>query len=40
VGLFLIGMLLGKLRNRYGTAAPIITHAVFNAVVVLAQSAN
>jgi membrane protease YdiL (CAAX protease family) len=40
VGLFLIGMLLGKLRNRYGTAAPIITHAVFNAIVVLAQSAN
>ena len=40
VGLFLIGMLLGKLRDRYGTAAPIITHAVFNAIVVLAQSAN
>jgi membrane protease YdiL (CAAX protease family) len=40
VGLFLIGAMLGKMRVRYGTAAPIITHAVFNLIVVLAQSAN
>lgn len=40
VGLFFIGFLLGKLRERYGTVAPIITHAVFNAIVVLAQAAN
>ena len=38
-GLFAIGMLLGILRNRYGTMAPIIAHAVFNTLVVLAQSA-
>lgn len=40
IGLFLIGFLLGKMRERYGTAAPIITHAVFNAIVVLAQAGN
>ncbi len=40
VGLFLIGVMLGKMRVRYGTAAPIITHAVFNVIVVLAQSAK
>ena len=40
VGLFLIGAMLGKMRERYGTAAPIITHAVFNVIVVLAQAAN
>lgn len=39
VGLFGIGMILGILRNRYGTMAPIIAHAVFNTLVVLAQSA-
>lgn len=39
VGLFAIGMILGILRNRYGTMAPIIAHAVFNTLVVLAQSA-
>jgi membrane protease YdiL (CAAX protease family) len=40
VGLFLIGAMLGKMRVRYGTAAPIITHAVFNVIVVLAQSSK
>jgi membrane protease YdiL (CAAX protease family) len=39
VGLFAIGMILGVLRNRYGTMAPIIAHALFNTLVVLAQSA-
>jgi len=32
-------MILGVLRNRYGTMAPIIAHAAFNTLVVLAQSA-
>lgn len=39
VGLFAIGMLLGVLRNRYGTIAPIIAHALFNTIVVLIQAA-
>ena len=39
LGLFGIGMILGVLRNRYGTMAPIIAHALFNTLVVLAQSA-
>jgi membrane protease YdiL (CAAX protease family) len=39
VGLFAIGMLLGVLRNRYGTIAPIIAHALFNTIVVLVQAA-
>jgi membrane protease YdiL (CAAX protease family) len=38
-GLFAVGMILGVLRNRYGTMAAIIAHAVFNTLVVLAQSA-
>jgi membrane protease YdiL (CAAX protease family) len=39
VGLFGISMLLGWLRNRYGTIAPIIAHALFNTIVVLIQAA-
>jgi membrane protease YdiL (CAAX protease family) len=39
VGLFAVGMILGILRNRYGTMAAIIAHALFNTLVVLAQSA-
>jgi membrane protease YdiL (CAAX protease family) len=39
VGLFVVGMILGILRNRYGTMAAIIAHALFNTLVVLAQSA-
>lgn len=40
VGLFGIGIILGLLRDRYGTIAPIIAHAVFNTLVVLAQTAT
>jgi membrane protease YdiL (CAAX protease family) len=39
VGLFAISMVLGWLRNRYGTIAPIIAHALFNTIVVLIQAA-
>lgn len=38
-GLFAVGMILGVLRNRYGTMAAVIAHALFNTLVVLAQSA-
>jgi uncharacterized protein len=37
LGLALMGFLLGWLRNRYGTVAAIITHATYNALVVLLQ---
>lgn len=37
LGLVLLGFLLGWLRNRYGTTAAIITHATYNALVVLLQ---
>lgn len=37
LGLFLLGMFLGWLRQRYGTVAAIITHATYNALVVLLQ---
>jgi len=39
LGLFALGMVLGWLRNRYGTIAPIIAHALFNIIVVLIQAA-
>jgi hypothetical protein len=37
LGLVLLGFLLGWLRNRYGTIAAIVTHATYNALVVLLQ---
>lgn len=37
LGLFLLGMFLGWIRKRYGTVAAIITHATYNALVVLLQ---
>jgi len=37
VGLFGMGLLLGWERNRFGTTAAILTHALFNTLVVLAQ---
>jgi uncharacterized protein len=37
LGLVLMGFMLGWIRNRYGTVAAIITHAVYNALVVLLQ---
>ncbi len=37
LGLVLMGVLLGWIRNRYGTVAAIITHAAYNALVVLLQ---
>lgn len=39
LGLALMGVLLGWLRNRYGTVAAIVTHAVYNTLVVLLQMA-
>jgi membrane protease YdiL (CAAX protease family) len=39
VGLLLMGVLLGYLRNRFGTMAAVITHAVYNTLVVLLQMA-
>jgi uncharacterized protein len=40
IGLFLIGAMLGVIRDRYGTTAAIITHAAFNTLVVLAQTTS
>jgi membrane protease YdiL (CAAX protease family) len=40
IGLFLTGALLGIERKRYGTTAAIITHAMFDVLVVLAQTAS
>lgn len=37
LGLLLLGFLLGYLRKRYGTMAAVITHAVYNMLVVLLQ---
>lgn len=37
VGLVLMGIMLGLIRKYYGTMAAIITHAVYNALVVLLQ---
>lgn len=39
VGLVLMGIMLGLIRKYYGTTAAIITHAVYNALVVLLQMA-
>jgi membrane protease YdiL (CAAX protease family) len=39
VGLLLMGIMLGLIRKHYGTTAAIITHAVYNALVVLLQLA-
>lgn len=39
VGLILMGVMLGFIRRYYGTTAAIITHAVYNALVVLLQTA-
>lgn len=39
VGLLLMGIMLGLIRKHYGTTAAIITHAVYNALVVLLQMA-
>ncbi|HEX5498579.1 MAG TPA: type II CAAX endopeptidase family protein, partial [Thermomicrobiales bacterium] len=35
VGLFVISVIFGLLRNRYGTTASIVTHALYNAIQVL-----
>jgi membrane protease YdiL (CAAX protease family) len=37
LGLALMGILLGWIRNRYGTVAAIITHATYNILVVFLQ---
>lgn len=39
VGLLLMGIMLGLIRKHVGTTAAIITHAVYNAIVVLIQLA-
>lgn len=39
LGLVLLGLFLGWMRNRYGTVAAIVTHATYNALVVLLQMA-
>jgi uncharacterized protein len=38
-GIFAMGIMLGLIRKHYGTTAAIITHAVYNAIIVLIQSA-
>lgn len=38
LGLFGIGILFGLIRNRFGTTAVVISHAVYNISVVLLQS--
>ncbi len=38
VGIFALSVVLGVLRQRYGTTAAMITHALFNFLVVLAQT--
>jgi CAAX protease family protein len=35
LGLFLISVIFGLLRDRYGTTASIVTHALYNAIQVL-----
>jgi membrane protease YdiL (CAAX protease family) len=37
LGLFGMSLILGWLRNRYGTIAPIIAHAIYNMIAVLIQ---
>jgi membrane protease YdiL (CAAX protease family) len=37
-GLFAMGIILGLIRKHFGTTAAIITHAVYNAIIVLIQS--
>lgn len=37
LGLFLMGIVLGLIRKRYGTVPAILTHAIYNAVVVMIQ---
>jgi membrane protease YdiL (CAAX protease family) len=39
VGLFLTGVMLGLERRYFGTTTAVMTHALFNTIVVLAQSA-
>lgn len=38
-GIFAMGVMLGLIRKHVGTTAAIITHAVYNAIIVLIQSA-
>ncbi|CAN5760805.1 hypothetical protein BH23CHL5_BH23CHL5_12510 [soil metagenome] len=38
LGVFMMGVVLGLLRNRFGTTAAVITHAIFNTIAVLAGS--
>jgi membrane protease YdiL (CAAX protease family) len=38
VGIFALSVVLGLLRQRFGTTAAMITHALFNFLVVLAQT--
>lgn len=40
VGLFATGVLLGLERKYFGTVAAIVTHTIFNALVVLGQAAS
>jgi membrane protease YdiL (CAAX protease family) len=40
IGLFLTGVVLGLERRYFGTTTAIMTHALFDAVVVLAQAAR
>ena len=40
LGLFLVGLVLGIERKYFGTTAAMITHAIFNVIAVLAQSAS
>lgn len=40
LGVFGLGMVFGWMRIRYGTVAPMITHAIFNLIAVLLQSAT
>ena len=39
-GLFLVGVVLGVERKYFGTTASMITHAIFNVIVVLGQSSS
>ena len=40
VGLFGVGLLLGYERQRFGTTAAILTHAIYNTVAVLVSSSG
>jgi uncharacterized protein len=37
-GLFAMGIMLGLIRNHYGTTAAIVTHALYNVLIVLIQT--